>query len=182
MSSSWLPIFAALFLSVAPSLPNAIPATQSTALDGHPVQLPQDLFPGATVLIVGFSRESATASTDWGKSLAPALASTPSIGVLQLPMLAEVPSLVRPLVVRSIRKQVPSFLQHNFIPLTADEPAWKQLAGYDPHAPDAAYLLLVDKSGTVRWQTHAPCSPALVAQVAAESRKLVHTPYSKKAE
>jgi hypothetical protein len=174
--SSWFFVFAALLLPSAPSVPHAVPATQSKALDGHPVQLPQDLYPGATVLIVGFSRESATPSTNWGKSLAPVLSSTPSIGILQLPMLAEVPSLVRPLVLRSIRKQVPTSLQRNFIPLTANEAAWKQLAEYDPHSPDAAYVLLVDKSGAIRWQTHAPCSSALVAQVAAEGQKLLHTP------
>jgi hypothetical protein len=174
--SSWLLVFASLFFPVPASVPHAIPATQSTALDGHLVQLPRDLYPGATVLVVGFSRESATPSSNWGKSLAPALTSMPSVGVLQLPMLAEVPSLVRPIVLRSIRKEVPAFLQRNFIPLTSDEAAWKQLAGYDPHAPDAAYLLIVDKSGGIRWQTHAACSPALLAQVAAESQKLLHTP------
>jgi len=169
-------LFAALLFPVAAFAQHAIPRTQSTALDGHAVQLPRDLYPGATVLIVGFSRESATPSTNWGKSLLSALGSTPAIGVLQLPVLAEVPSLARPLVLHSIRKEVPAFLQHNFVPLTADEAAWKQLAGYDPHAPDAAYVLLVDKSGTVRWQTHEACSPALVAQVAAESQNLMHAP------
>jgi hypothetical protein len=173
---SWFLVFASLFFPVPASVPHEIPATQSTALDGHPVQLPRDLYQGATVLIVGFSRESSTPATNWGKALAPALSSTPTIGVLQLPMLADVPGLVRPLVLRSIRKQVPAFLQRNFVPLTANEAAWKQLAGYDTHAPDAAYVMIVDKSGAIRWQTHAPCSPALVAQVAAESQKVLQTP------
>ena len=137
-----------------------IPATQTTALDGHPVSLPQNLGPHATILILGFGRHSADATTPWEKATRTQLAQAPSIAFYDMAMLAEVPGFVRPLVLRSIRKQVPPVLQPNFLPLTGEEDSWKQVAGYTPDQPDAAYVMLVDHTGHVLWSTHAAFTDA----------------------
>ena len=89
-----------------------------------------------------------------------------------MPLLQDAPSFVRPLILRSIRKQVPDTLKPRFLPLTSNESAWKQAAHYTPSAPDAAYILLVDHSGTIRWQTHDPLTPTLFQQLTAATRQL----------
>ncbi len=137
-----------------------IPATQVTALDGHNVSLPQQLPGRATVLILGFGRHSADATTAWEKPVRQQLAHIPAVGFYDMAMLAEVPGFVRPMVLRSIRKDVPDVLKPNFLPLTDHEDDWKRVAGYDDHQPDAAYVLLVDQTGAVRWSTHAAFTPA----------------------
>src|SRR5579875_2108553 len=112
-----------------------VPATQAVTLDGHPVSLPRDLPARATVLIVGFGRHSADATTAWEKPVRMHLASSGEIGFYDMAMLAEVPGFVRPLVLRAIRKDVPDAVKPNFLPLTNDEDAWKRVAGYAADQP-----------------------------------------------
>jgi hypothetical protein len=93
-----------------------------------------------------------------------------------MPFLEDAPSLIRPLIVRSIRKQVPDAVKPNFVPLTSGESLWKQVVGYDTTAPDAAYVLLVDRNGQVRWQTHEAFSEARFNELAGAARKLAAQP------
>jgi hypothetical protein len=151
-----------------------IPPAQGTALDGHAVTLPRDLPARATILILGYSQHSADATTAWEKPIRTNLASLPSIGFYDMPFLEDAPSLLRPIIVRSIRKQVPDPLRPYFVPLTSGEAAWKQLTGFTPTAPDAAYILLVDHAGQVRWQTHEPFSPTRFDELAAAARSLAN--------
>jgi hypothetical protein len=158
---------AALFL-----LATTIPATTSTALDGRTLTLPRDLPARATILILGFTRKSADTTTAWEKPIHNSLANAPAISYLDMPFLEDAPALLRPLIVRNIRKQVPDILKPNFLPLTSNEAAWKQLTHYTATAPDAAYILLVDHTGTVHWQTHDPFTPTLLAQLTTAAHTL----------
>jgi hypothetical protein len=163
-------LLSALLLS-APALAATIPSATGTALDGHTVLLPRDLSPQATILILGFSRNSQDTTTAWEKPVRTSLAS-PNITFFDMPFLEDAPSLIRPLILRAIRKQVPEALKPRFVPLTAGESAWKQAAGFTPTAPDAAYILLVDRSGRILWQTHEQYSQARFDQLASNARAL----------
>ena len=163
--------FAATLLFAVPPQAHAaalaIPITRGTALDGHAVSLPHDL-KQATVLILGFSRNSADATTAWEKAVHASLAAS----YFDMPMLASAPAFVRPIIVHSIRKQVPNPVWPNFVPLTSDESEWKQAAGFSAAAPDAAYIILVDRTGAIQWQTHDPLTADRLTQLGAEMRKL----------
>lgn len=146
--------------SLQPASGSRIPLTHTTALDGHAVDLPANLPGRTTILILGFGRHSADATTAWEKPIRTQLAHSPAIGFYDMAMLAEIPSFARSFVLRSVRKQVPDVLKPNFLPLFDQENAWKQVAGYNPDQPEAAYVLLVDSAGAVRWSTHETFSPA----------------------
>jgi hypothetical protein len=165
---------AVVFLLIAlPALAiTRIPPASGTALDGHAVLLPRDLPGRATILILGFSQHSADATTVWEKSIRTSLANSPSVGYLDMPFLEDAPSFIRPLIVRSIRKQVPPVLHPYFVPLTSGQAAWKQLTGFTASAADAAYVLLVDRNGEVLWQTHEAFSQARFDELASAARKL----------
>ena len=143
-----------------------IPAASGTALDGHSITLPRDLAPHATVLILGFTQHSQAPTTAWEV----AIRNHGGLAYLDMPVLEDAPGFVRPLIVRSIRKQVPDLLKPRFVPLTSGESAWKQAAHFSSAAPDAAYVLLVDSTGLIRWQTHDACTPALLAQLSAAAQ------------
>jgi hypothetical protein len=153
-----------------------IPVSTGTALDGHTISLPRDLPGRATVLILGFSRNSADNTTAWEKPVRTNLATNPSIGFYDMPFLEDAPSFIRPLILRSIRKQVPDALKPNFVPLTSGQASWKHLTGFTSAAPDAAYVLLVDRSGNVLWQTHDPFTPARFDELATAAHKLAAEP------
>src|SRR5579875_2279529 len=112
----WAPRAVANFMLVAalpaqpPADPPTIPPTQTTALDGHTVNLPHDLSSSATVLIIGFGRHSADATTAWEKPVRTQLARTPALGFYDIAMLAEVPGFMRSIVIRAIRHDVPDVL------------------------------------------------------------------------
>lgn len=164
--------------------PTIIPPSQGTALNGRAVILPRDLPGRASILILGFSQHSADSTTAWEKPVRNNLASAntpgataaigdrPAIGFLDMPFLEEAPSLIRPIIIRSIRKQVPDPVRPWFVPLTSGEAAWKQLTGFTPTAPDAAYVLLVDRNGQVRWQTHEAFSQPRFEELATAARQL----------
>ena len=153
-----------------------LPQTATTALDGHAVVLPRDLPGRITVLIVGFGRKSSDATTAWEKPARTTLAHPPEVGFYDMAMLAEVPGFVRPLVVRAIRRQVPDALKPNFLPLTTDPAAWKRFAGYDAGQPDAPYVLLVDRTGALRWSTHESFTPERFAAMAQQAHRLASQP------
>jgi hypothetical protein len=166
------PLLTLVTASTLLAAPATIPTATATALDGHTVSLPRDLPGRATILILGFSQHSQTATTAWEKPIRSSLASAPAIGYLDMPILEDAPSFIRPLILRSIRKQVPDVLKPNFLPLTSNEAAWKQLTHFSPTSPDAAYVLLVDRAGNIRWQTHEPFSPTHFEELATAARHL----------
>lgn len=165
----------ALNSAAEPDVPS-IPPTQATALDGHPVVFPRDLQGGLTVLIVGFGRHSESATTAWEKAVRTQLASPTGARFYDIAMLAEVPGFMRSLVVRAIRHEVPDVVRPNFLPLTDHEDDWKHAAGYAPDQPDAAYVLLVDAAGRIRWKTHLPFSSPQFTALKEAAQQVRETP------
>lgn len=142
-----------------------IPQTKVTALSGQTLSLPVDLRTHATVLILGFGRHSQDATTAWEKPTRTQLAKPGIIGFYDMAMLAEVPGILRPLVMHSLKGAVPDVLKPNFLPLTEGEDAWKRAAEFTGAQPDAAYVMLVDRVGQIRWSTHAAFSPAMFGEL-----------------
>ena len=168
--------FFAAYTGLAQFPNSSIPVGRVNTLDGHTLTLPADLPARATVLILGFGRHSQDATTAWEKRVRMQLAHPPAIGFYDMAMLAEVPGFVRPMVLRSVRKAVPDVLKPNFVPLTEHEDDWKRAAGYDPAQPDAAYVLLVDAHGNVRWSTHENYNDARWQALVTAARQLADHP------
>lgn len=152
-----------------------IPRTTVTALNGQTLNLPADLRTSATVLILGFGRHSQEATTAWERPTRTQLAQPGHIGFYDMAMLAEVPGLLRPLVMHSLKGAVPDVLKPNFLPLTEDEDAWKRVAEFTDTQPEAAYVMLVDRSGQVRWSTHSAFSPTAFAELRQRTELLLRT-------
>jgi len=148
-----------------------IPATTGTALDGHTLTLPHDLSAPATILILGFSRASSDATTAWEKSIRTNLATT-AIDYYDIAFLQDAPAFIRPAILHNIRKQVPDTLKPHFLPLTTNESAWKQASNFSLSAPDAGYVLLIDRAGNIHWQTHEPFNPARFNELSTAAHQL----------
>ena len=137
----------------APVAPAAarIPGVTVESLAGDPITLPDALRGKVGVLVIGFSRGSQQAVTDWAKKLAADYRESSTVVYYEMPMLASIPRWVRGLVVRQMRSSVPEHAWPRLVPLTEDEKTWRSVAHYA--AEDDAYILLVDGQGIVRWQT-----------------------------
>jgi hypothetical protein len=169
------PLAAVLFVTITmgaqSTSPAAIPTSSGTALDGRSITLPRDLSAPANVLILGFTHSSSDATTAWEKPTRISLAS-PTIHYLDIAFIQDAPSFIRPIIVRSLKKLVPDPVKPQFLPLTAQEDAWKKLVGFSTKDPNAAYVVLVDRTGAVRWQTHAPYTADGFSQLSRAAHQL----------
>ncbi len=149
-------VCAASLLSAFALPAQSIPAVHTEALAGNQVNLPDDLHGHTAILVIGFSRGSQDEVAAWGKRLAADYNGSPTVQYYELAMLASVPRPLRGFVTRSMKKSVPERAHAHFLPIITGEDAWRALARYK--GGDSAYLLVVDPTGTVRWQTQGPAT------------------------
>ena len=144
----------------APVSTGSIPKVDATTLTGVHVRLPDDLARqgSSAVLILGFSKAARDQARDWGKRLSTDYQNSTAVRYFEMPVLASVPRLMRGFVLRSISSEVSDRGKPHFLPITTDEPRWRDLAHYSD--PDAAYILLVNPAGSVVWQTSGPLTEA----------------------
>jgi hypothetical protein len=147
-----------LALTLGAGAQTTIPKSQGTTLAGTAVTLPDALRSKVGVLVVGFSRGSQDHVASWGRLLATDYGKATDVVYFEIPMLAGAPKMLRGMIVKSMGKSVPQAERPHFLPLMEDEPAWRAAARYDK--PDDAYVLLVDATGTVRWQMEGDATDA----------------------
>jgi len=151
----------ALLFAAAQGQNARIPTTHGMTFASNEVTLPDDLRGRVGVLVIGFSKASSAGSTAWGKRLALDYRDSTTVVYYQMPVLASVPSLVRPMVIHSIKSSVPAGEQARFVPVLDHETEWRALVHYG--APDDTYLVVVDGKGEVAWQMHGPVTDAAYA-------------------
>ena len=108
--------------------PPHIPIVHATTLSGDAVDLPQALNGKTGILILGFSQHSRDQVTPWGKRLAADYLAAPDILYFEMPILAAVPRLLRPMVLHSLKSSVPDRAQPHFLPVTENESQWRTIA------------------------------------------------------
>jgi hypothetical protein len=138
-----------------------IPEVHGTAFSNEQVNLPAALQGRVGVLVLGFSKASSAGSTAWGKRLALDYRDSKTVVYYQMPVLASVPSMIRGMVIHSIKSSVPVGEQARFVPVLDHEAEWRALVHYG--AADDTYLVVVDGKGDVVWQTHGPATDAAYA-------------------
>jgi hypothetical protein len=79
-----------------------------------------------------------------------------------LPVLEDVPRIIRGVVISGMRKGVPAALRDHFVPILDHEAALKRLVSYQ--APDDAYLVLLDRTGQIVGQRHGSFSDTAYRQ------------------
>lgn len=167
-----MPNVRALTLAALLALPVTAPA--STLL-----QLPvEDLHGNAStlgdatagkpaVLVVGFTRTSSEPASAWFRRLRgdPDLADR--VQLFQVIVLEQVPRLLRGMVVRSIRKDIPESVHDHFLIVTERSDDWKQPLRYA--SEDTPYLAIIDPQRGLPWHHAGPpedtAHAALVAAI-----------------
>lgn len=151
-----------------------MPRIEGENLAGRHVVLPDAARGKVAVLDFGFSRASKVPTSDWGKKLSADLASQPDFALYQLPVLEDVPRIIRGMVISGIRKGVPENLRDHFVPIVTGEAAIKKLVMYQE--PDDAYLVVLNRAGKIVWQQHGPLNDAAYARLRAQVESLLHSP------
>jgi hypothetical protein len=152
-----------------------IPPVKTKALDDSEVVLPKPGGQQLFVLVLGFSHKSGENCTPWDKRLAADYLSDPHVTYYQLPVLADAPSFVRPMILHGMHKNVPAVQHSHFVPIYDHEADWKKLVNFS--SPDDPYILIVAPDGHTLWQTHGSVTDSAyselksaVAQLSAKSQ------------
>ena len=140
-----------------------LPPLEGTSFAGSPVKFPDALRGRVNVLVIGFARDSQESAQAWGKALAAHYPADSGVMYYELPVVADVPSLLRNWVIGRIRHSISVAARPHFVPVIDDEAAWKQAAGAGPESD--ACVLVVDGQGSVRWHYQGASSAEKFAEL-----------------
>ncbi|HEY0758291.1 MAG TPA: hypothetical protein VGD59_03445 [Acidisarcina sp.] len=154
-------VIASLLLASFVAGAQKIPETNASTLAGNVVHLPLDLRGKIGVLVLGFSKKSSEQCHSWDEGISRDFGSNAHTAYYQMPVLEDVPGLIRSMVIHSMRSDIPAATQVRFVPLLRNELEWKSVAEFGPG--DDAYVLIVNDAGEVKWRGHGPLTPASYA-------------------
>ena len=140
-----------------------IPRFEGESFTGRKVVLPDEAAGSVAVLIFGFSKASKGPTSDWARKLSGDLGSRTGFALYQLPVLEDVPRIIRGIVISGIKKGVPENQRDHFVPILQGENELKKAVHYSE--PDDAYLVVMDRSGNTVQMMHGALSEAAYAPV-----------------
>lgn len=151
-----LVFFSIVIACSAQSDQHAIPPVKTKALNDTQVMLP---IPGrgqVLVLVLGFSHKSADEIEVWGKHLASDFHDNAHVAYYQMPELQGVPGLVKPMILRGMRKDIPEAEYPHVAPIYDRKKEWQDVVYFS--APDDAYVLIATPDGLPMGRVHGPFS------------------------
>ncbi len=129
-----------------------IPSLTGTSLNGVPVSVPEPSPGRPTILLFGFSRKSGEQVQQWAKRVAAEYGADATISYYDFAVLEGVPGFVKPMILHSMKKDLPEKEQAHFVPVYQHAAELKALTGYKD--PDEAYVLVTTAEGEVVWKGH----------------------------
>lgn len=163
----------AALLSAQSSEP--LPKIESENLNGHAVVLPAASAGKVALLVLGFTKASKQQTSEWAKAVSKDLAGQKDFDLYQMPVLEDVPRIVRGMVISSIRKGVPENQRDHFLIVLHGENDLKHLVHYKEE--DDAYLVVVDRAGNIALQKHGGVSAGSSAEIETKIHALLTPPH-----
>jgi len=148
-----------------------MPQLSAETLSGKEVSLPGATAGRIAVFCVGFSHDSQSQVKHWRERIEKQFVDNPQIGVYSIAVLEDAPKVVRGMIVHAMKSGVPIERRDRFLILYHNERQLKQATGFE--RSDAAYLLLIDQRGDIRWRYHRKPSDAAEADLGKQIRRLL---------
>src|SRR5215471_7904105 len=162
--------FLALACAIAQA-PQPMPKVEGDSFSGHHVVLPGDAKGKVAVLVFGFTKASKTPTSLWAQKTLAEFGSIAGFELYQLPVLEDVPHLIRGMVISGMKKGIPENTRDHFVPVLQGEADLKKFVNY--REPDDAYLVVLDPVGQVTQQLHGPFTDAAYTQLRAQVQSLL---------
>jgi len=139
-----------------------MPRVEGESFAGQKIVLPDAARGKVAVLVFGFTKASKVPTSAWAQKINADLGTRNNFELDELPVLEDVPRLIRGMVISSIKKGVPENRKAHFVPIVQNEAELKKLVNYKE--PDDAYLIMLDATGQIVAQTHGPFTDAAYAK------------------
>ena len=156
------------FLALAPARCEQMPKTDSESLTGQPVTLPDSVAGHASVVIVGFSKSSQNGVKEWDTRARKELGD--SFDVYQVAVLEDAPRFVRGMIMHAMKGSTPTARQDHFLVVVKGEAELKKAAVFSES--DDSYVLLLDRTGEIRWRTHGSVNETALKELREQADKL----------
>jgi hypothetical protein len=161
-----------MFVWLAYGQAQTMPRVEGESFAGRKVVLPDATKGHVAVLVFGFTKASKESTRAWAERILADFSQQSGFELYQLPVLEDVPRLIRGMVISGIKKGIPEKLQDHFVPILQGESELKKLVGYKE--PDDAYLVILDPSGQIVQQVHRPFTEAAYAQLRDQLHRLLN--------
>ncbi len=126
-----------------------LPVLAGESLSGQKVSLPDAASGKAALLALGFTYGSRFAVEEWAKRFRDRFGKEGGVTLYEVPMIGGMGRLARWFIDSGMRKGTPRELHGNVITVYGGTGPWKARLGYKDEK--AAYLILLDAQGIVRW-------------------------------
>lgn len=148
---SILPMILMASTLISPIQPGeSLPSLKGEFLTGRQAQLPDAASGRVALLALGFTYNSRFPVEAWIGRFRKDFDSNSQVTFYEIPMIGGMARLGKLFIDSGMRKGTPRSDQENVITVYGSTDTWKQRIGFQ--APDAAYLVLLDKHGVVRWR------------------------------
>jgi hypothetical protein len=125
------------------------PPLRGEFLTGRDAQLPDVAVGKVALVMLGFTYDSRYAVEAWGEWYREAIGLGDDTTFFEVPMIGGMGRLGRWFIDRGMQRGTPKELHENVITVYGGTGDWKRRVGFA--AEDAAYLILLDRDGVVRW-------------------------------
>jgi hypothetical protein len=151
-----------------------LPVLKGEFLTGRQAQLPNAASGRVALLALGFTYDSRFPVESWIGRFRKDFGANPQVTFYEIPMIGGMARLGKWFIDSGMRKGTPRSDQENVITVYGGTDSWKQRVGYQ--SPDAAYLVLIDKRGTVRWRHSGAFDEEAYKDLHAQVSNLLHEP------
>jgi hypothetical protein len=155
-------------------LGETLPPLRGEFLTGRQAQLPDAASGRIALLALGFTYNSRFPVEAWIGRFRKDFGSNPHVTFYEIPMIGGMARLGKWFIDSGMRKGTPEKDQENVITVYGGVDSWKQRVEFQ--SPDAAYLVLLDKHGAVRWRHNGAFDEATYKELHAQVSDLLREP------
>ena len=166
-------LMASALISTLP-LGQTLPPLRGEFLTGRQAQLPDAAAGHIALLALGFTYNSRFPVEAWVGRFRKDFGSNPQVTFYEIPMIGGMARLGKWFIDSGMRKGTPRSDQENVSTVYGGTDSWKQRMGYQ--SPDAAYLVLLDKRGVVRWRHDGAFDERAFQDLHAQASALLREP------
>jgi hypothetical protein len=162
--------------SVVPQLSvgQQMPPLKGEYLTSRTAQLPDAATGKVALVALGFTYQSRFPVEAWIGRFRKDFGEKSQVTFYEVPVIGGMARLGKWFIDSGMRKGTPLKDQEHVITVYGDADAWKQRVGY--HTADAAYLLLLDKHGIVRWRQEGALTEDTYKELSAHATALLAEP------
>ncbi|MBM3821026.1 MAG: hypothetical protein FJW14_18700 [Acidimicrobiia bacterium] len=130
------------------------PELKGRSLTGRDAVLPQAASGKVSLVAMGFTYQSRFPVEAWAEWYRASVGSRADVTLFEVPMIGGFAKLGRWFIDRGMRSGTPVEFHDRVITVYSATGDWKRRLSYSPEHKDDAYLIVVDRTGVVRWLHH----------------------------